>query len=94
MHCTSLVDSDRKLTLLYLANDVIQNSKKKGPEFKNEFRKLLPRSLQLVSREKGDSLRKSVERIVSVWEDRNVFEPDVIIRFKSLLGITDHDIIG
>lgn len=27
----------RKLTFLYLANDVIQNSKKKGPEFTQDF---------------------------------------------------------
>lgn len=80
------VDSDRKLTLLYLANDVIQNSKKKGLEYKNEFGKLLPRALQLVAREKEGPLQKSVERIISVWEDRKVFEPDVIIRFKSILG--------
>lgn len=27
----------RKLTFLYLANDVIQNSKRKGPEFTQDF---------------------------------------------------------
>ncbi len=31
------VAQPRKLTFLYLANDVIQNSKKKGPEFSQEF---------------------------------------------------------
>ena len=48
---------------------------------------MLPRALQLVSKDKDESLRKSVERIISVWEERKVFEPDVIIRFKSLLGM-------
>lgn len=65
---------------------MIQNSKKKGAEYKNEFVKLLPRALQLVTREKKDSLQKSVERIVSVWEERKVFEQDVIVRFKTILG--------
>ena len=49
--------------------------------------KVLPRAFQLVARVKDDdSLRKSVERIISVWEERKVFESDAIIRFKSLLG--------
>ena len=33
----SQVPQPKKLTFLYLANDVIQNSKKKGPEFSMEF---------------------------------------------------------
>ena len=32
----------KKLTLLYLANDVVQNSKKKGPEFCRDFKTVLP----------------------------------------------------
>ena len=84
----SLVEANRKLTLLYLANDVIQTGKKKGLEFKVEFSKLLPRALQHMSREKDDSFRKSVERVISVWEERKVFESDAIVRFKSMLGET------
>ena len=37
-------DSNRKLTLLYLANDIIQNGRKKGSEFKAEFTRILPRA--------------------------------------------------
>ena len=44
--CTNSADSGRKLTLLYVANDVIQNSKKKGPEYRTEFAKVLPRVFQ------------------------------------------------
>ena len=32
--------------MLYLANDILQNSRKKGPEFVNEFYRALPRALQ------------------------------------------------
>ncbi len=32
----------KKLTFLYLANDVVQNSKKKGPEFSRDFKTVLP----------------------------------------------------
>ena len=43
-------DSSRKLTLLYVANDVIQNSKKKGPEYRAEFVKVLPRVFQVINK--------------------------------------------
>ena len=45
-----IADSSRKLTLLYVANDVIQNSKRKGTEYRGEFLKVLPRALQMISK--------------------------------------------
>ena len=42
--------ASRKLTLIYVANDIIQNGKHKGPEFKGEFSKALPKAFQLLSR--------------------------------------------
>ena len=75
-----------KLTLLYLANDVIQNSKKKGPEYRVEFVRVLPQAFQLVSREKDSSLQRSVERIVNIWEERKVFDGETVGKLRSLLG--------
>lgn len=40
----------RKLTFLYLANDVIQNSKKKGPEFTQDFAPVIVDAFKHVSR--------------------------------------------
>ena len=47
--CSS-ASASRKLTLIYVANDIIQNGKHKGPEFKGEFSKALPKAFQLLSR--------------------------------------------
>lgn len=33
--------SERKLTFMYLANDILQNSRKKGDEYLNEFATVL-----------------------------------------------------
>lgn len=101
--------SNRKLTLLYVANDIIQNSKHKGPEFRLEFTRALPKAFQLVSkyellylmrsvvttphcstlidiREKGsESLKKSVGHILSVWQERRVFDHDMITKLKTIL---------
>ncbi|KAI6699661.1 hypothetical protein NL676_013985 [Syzygium grande] len=63
----------QKVPLLYLANDILQNSKRKGNEFVNEFWKVLPAALKDVV-EKGDDQGKNVvSRLVVIWEERRVF---------------------
>lgn len=49
----------QKVPLLYLANDILQNSKRKGNEFVTEFWKVPPAALKDVS-EKGDDHGKNV----------------------------------
>lgn len=63
----------QKVPLLYLANDILQNSKRKGNEFVNEFWKVLPAALKDVV-DKGDDHGKNVvSRLVGIWEERRVF---------------------
>ncbi|KAF3440425.1 hypothetical protein FNV43_RR18709 [Rhamnella rubrinervis] len=63
----------QKVPLLYVANDILQNSKRKGNEFVTEFWKVLPAALKDV-REKGDDNgKKVVSRLVNIWEERKVF---------------------
>ncbi|KAG2716541.1 hypothetical protein I3760_03G131800 [Carya illinoinensis] len=63
----------QKVPLLYLANDILQNSKRKGNEFVTEFWKVLPGALKDVI-EKGDDHGKNVvSRLVAIWEERRVF---------------------
>lgn len=40
--------ADRRLVLFYLANDVLQNSRKKGKEFSNAFTKILREAMPLL----------------------------------------------
>ena len=57
----------KKVPLLYLANDILQNSKRKGSEFVAEFWKFLPAALKNVV-EKGDDRDKNVvSRLVSFY---------------------------
>ncbi|XP_061348935.1 uncharacterized protein LOC133294297 [Gastrolobium bilobum] len=64
---------EQRVSFLYLANDILQNSRRKGSEFVNEFWKVLPAALRLVY-ESGDELgRKVVTRLVDIWEERKVF---------------------
>ncbi|KAM0953927.1 putative CID domain-containing protein [Dioscorea sansibarensis] len=64
---------EQKVPFLYLANDILQNSRRKGSEFVNEFWKVLPGVLKNVY-ENGDDQGKSViMRLVVIWDERKVF---------------------
>ncbi|XP_022984896.1 uncharacterized protein LOC111483036 isoform X2 [Cucurbita maxima] len=63
----------QKVPLLYLANDILQNSKRKGNEFVSEFWKVLPSALKDIL-DHGDNHEKNViSRMVDIWEQRKVF---------------------
>jgi len=73
----------RKLTFIYLVNDVIQNSRKKGPEFRMEFSKILSSTLKSMGSALNDEkTRKSLDRILNIWGERNLFEQDLITEFR------------
>ncbi|CAA6669182.1 unnamed protein product [Spirodela intermedia] len=64
---------EQRVSFLYLANDILQNSRRKGSEFVNEFWKVLPRALKNVV-DNGDEHGKNVvTRLVDIWDERKVF---------------------
>ncbi|KAF3833850.1 hypothetical protein F7725_025054 [Dissostichus mawsoni] len=64
----------RKLTFLYLANDVIQNSKKKGPEFTQDFAPVIVEAFKHVNRDGEEGCKKQLGRVLSIWQERAVYE--------------------
>ncbi|NP_955850.1 regulation of nuclear pre-mRNA domain-containing protein 1B isoform X2 [Danio rerio] len=74
--------SSRKLTFLYLANDVIQNSKKKGPEFAKDFEGVLIDACSHVARDGDDGCKKQMDRLLTIWQERNLYRPDFIQQLK------------
>ncbi|XP_035385237.1 zinc transporter 2-like isoform X1 [Electrophorus electricus] len=75
----------RKLTFLYLANDVIQNSKKKGPEFTQDFAPLIIDAFKHVSSEGEDGCKKQLDRVLSIWQERAVYENDLLDKLSEVL---------
>ncbi|GAB4847335.1 hypothetical protein Ancab_026391 [Ancistrocladus abbreviatus] len=63
----------QKIPLLYLANDILQNSKRKGNEFVTEFWKVLPAAVKDVVEKGNDQGKNVVSRLVKIWEERRVF---------------------
>ncbi|XP_028307747.1 regulation of nuclear pre-mRNA domain-containing protein 1B [Gouania willdenowi] len=70
--------TNRKLTFLYLANDVIQNSKKKGPEFTKDFETVLVDACSHVASDGGENCKKPMERLLNIWKERNLYRSDFI----------------
>lgn len=64
----------KKLSLLYLCNDVVQEARhKRKPEFSAEFALILPKTLHAVYPTLDGPIKPKVDRLVGVWELRNIF---------------------
>ena len=64
----------RQLTLLYLANDVLQNSRKKGPDYVNAFLGVLPpRVMALAGSSVDAKTGAAASRLSAIMRERQVF---------------------
>ncbi|XP_048253429.1 regulation of nuclear pre-mRNA domain-containing protein 1B-like isoform X1 [Haliotis rufescens] len=77
--------TSKKLTFFYLANDVIQNSKKKGPEFTRDFATVLPDAVRIASKDADDKTKRSLERVLNIWQERGVYVKEFIRSMKHQL---------
>ncbi|CAG2057439.1 unnamed protein product [Timema podura] len=87
-----MTKDSRKLTFMYLANDVIQNSKKKGPEYGKEFATVLRKAFEAMAvPENDEKTRRSLGRILQIWEERGVYDSKLITEFKKGLEAPKND---
>ncbi|KAI5057611.1 hypothetical protein GOP47_0027626 [Adiantum capillus-veneris] len=75
-----VLPKEQRIPFLYLANDILQNSRRRGGEFVIEFWKVLPGALKDVLEKGDDQAHSVVLRLVDIWDDRKVFG----IRAKTL----------
>jgi len=70
--------SGHKLTLLYLANDVVQNCRKKQPEIEAEFGLVMKKVFTHLAGETLDEkIVTRMTRLVNVWKERAIFDRKV-----------------
>ncbi|KAJ1286896.1 hypothetical protein BS78_03G387500 [Paspalum vaginatum] len=65
---------ERRVSLLYLANDIMQNSRKEGNGYITEFMRVIPAALNEVLTIRDDLGRNVVKRLIDIWEDRKIFD--------------------
>jgi len=72
-------EAEHKLTLMYLANDVVQNARKKQPEMGTEFGSVMKKVFLHLAEVKMEA--RTVERLarlVHVWRERLIFDKEVL----------------
>jgi regulator of Ty1 transposition protein 103 len=79
-------NAERRLALLFLANHILQEGRKKGMGFQEEFFKILPKALSFISKQGDDKIKKQAGRLVNVWEERRVFGTKHIKSFREVMG--------
>jgi len=88
-HCKSIVKVwyknikttavTRKLTAMYLANDVVQNSKKRGPEYAKEFGMVMRKVFEhLAVMDFDDKTIMSLVRLIGIWQERQIFDRKIL----------------
>ncbi|KAE8723128.1 putative Exocyst subunit exo70 family protein C2 [Hibiscus syriacus] len=82
-HCSP---REQRLAFLYLANDILQNSRRKGSEFVGEFWKVLPNALRVVIENGDEFARNAALRLIRIWEERKVFGSQGQILKEELVG--------
>ncbi|KAK5911067.1 hypothetical protein CgunFtcFv8_005277 [Champsocephalus gunnari] len=86
MKCLKKSDTSQRLNLFYVANDVIQNCKRKNAiVYRTAFAEMLPEAFLLVNTEGDPKVLKAVERILSIWEERGVYAGTLITELRSNL---------
>jgi len=71
-----------RLALIFLANDVIQNSRKKTSAFADDFKDVLPGAFHYTFVRCKDSEKKSLLRVLDIWRSRGVYPGDLIDSIK------------
>ncbi len=78
--------ADKKIAQLYLANHLLQEGKKKGREFGEEYSKVIYKAIKSLLHVGDEKARKAVERLVGVWDERRVFGSGVIKSLREAIA--------
>uniref|UniRef100_A0A6G1SKB9 Regulation of nuclear pre-mRNA domain-containing protein 2 n=1 Tax=Aceria tosichella TaxID=561515 RepID=A0A6G1SKB9_9ACAR len=86
LRCLQKAKVPHRLTLIYLANDIVQNAKRKNSvSFIEDFKTILKDTIPYL---RDDKIRKSVERVFSIWQDRSIYDSKFTSELKNALNNT------
>jgi regulator of Ty1 transposition protein 103 len=70
--------SNKRLNLIYLANEVAQQSKaRKKDEFLLAFSPIITEATAIAYKGATDEVKNKLRRVVEVWRQRQIFEPTI-----------------
>lgn len=79
------VKPKKKLALMYLSNDILQNSRRKGGEYAKEFGNVMPNALVHCSELHDAKITEALRRIIGIWKERNVYPVPMCERLTKCL---------
>lgn len=80
-------NSKKRLSLLYLCNDVVQQARhKRKPEFIDDFGGVLPGVFSSIFPQLDPAVQPKAERLITVWEQRHVFAAPVIADLRAAVS--------
>ncbi|RPB02122.1 DUF618-domain-containing protein [Choiromyces venosus 120613-1] len=82
--------SHKKLNLIYLANEVVQQSKaRKRQDFLTAFSPIIAEATEVAYRNSTPDIQNKIRRVIEVWRQRAIFEPDVQSSIEQRLDDVD-----
>ena len=72
-HAFAKADMEKRLVLIYLANDIVQTSRRSGREYIEAFHKALPEAFKHMMKHSDEPVQQRLKKLVRVWRDRNVW---------------------
>ena len=73
------IKPEQKLAMMYLANDLVQNSRKKYPEVSKEFGTVMKATFtHLAALQFDGKTQQSLNRLINIWTERQSFDKKVL----------------
>ncbi|XKL59875.1 hypothetical protein PGB90_000891 [Kerria lacca] len=82
LHVLKKVRVEQRVTLFYLANDVIQYSKRKNYPFVESWATALQKATPLV---RDDKVKHKILRLLKIWDERNIYDETFLADLSGLL---------
>eukprot|EP00951_Prasinocladus_malaysianus_P015994 scaffold123816_cov48-Prasinocladus_malaysianus.AAC.4 len=67
---------EKRLAFMYLANDLLQNGRKKATELTGEFFRVLPKAFKTMAKTSPQKDIDKIKRLVLLWKERQVYSPN------------------
>ncbi|CAK9295436.1 unnamed protein product [Gordionus sp. m RMFG-2023] len=74
----------KRIILLYLANDIIQNGRKKAPDYAKEFKIVLPIAITTLIKDLDENNLSKVRRVLQIWRERSIYDNEFIDQLKEI----------
>ncbi|KAI5779690.1 RNA polymerase II-binding domain-containing protein [Geopyxis carbonaria] len=80
----------RKLNLVYLANEIVQQSKGRNkPEFLNSFAPIVADGTEAAYKGCPSDIQGKIRRVIQVWRERSIFNPEIQVKIEARVDDVD-----